>query len=66
MVGNVGTAVEQNCAPGRPEGFRTFAVQLLVLAEDLGTGAAASDAAAVKTAIGKIGDTCDACHSAYR
>jgi len=28
--------------------------------------AAASDAAAVKTAIGKIGDTCDACHSAYR
>jgi len=65
-VRDVAGAVLQNFAAGRPDGFRGFAEQLKGLAEGMAASAAASDAEAVKTAIGKIGDTCDACHSAYR
>jgi hypothetical protein len=65
-VRDTAAAVLQNFAPSRPESFGAFAVQLKGLAEGMIASAAASDAAAVKTAIGKIGDTCDACHAVYK
>jgi len=65
-VRDTAAALLGNFASGRPESFGGFAEQLQGLAEGMIASAAASDAAAVKTAIGKIGDTCDACHAAYR
>jgi hypothetical protein len=65
-VRDTADAILQNFAPSRPESFGAYAMQLKGLAEGMLASAGASDGAAVKTAIGKIGDTCDACHAAYK
>jgi cytochrome c556 len=65
-VDAVGETLAQTFAPGRPEGFGAYAGQLRLQAQDLGRGAAASDAALVKDSIDKLGKTCDSCHAEFR